>query len=85
MIQTQDSHPELWETPLMRFGLVHALQRSVWQQLQLRLAQLSSVVQPFSPLSVEEKKQSASTNAGKNVTRSKPKIQGQPDGVSPRV
>lgn len=65
VIQTQDSwkhsrvelrYPEFWEIPLISFGLVHALQRSVLQQLQPLLAQLSSVVQPFSPLSVTEKR-----------------------------
>lgn len=56
VIETPDSHPELWEIPIISFGLVHALQKSVWQQVQLLLAQLSSVVQPFSPLSVEEKR-----------------------------
>lgn len=65
VIQTQDSwkhsrvelrYPEFWEIPLISCGLVHALQRSVLQQLQPLLAQLSSVVQPFSPLSVTEKR-----------------------------
>lgn len=36
--------------------LVHSLQKSVWQQFQLNRAQLLSVVQPFSPFPVEEKK-----------------------------
>lgn len=37
-------------------GWAQALQRSEEQQVQLLLAQLLSVVQPFSPLSAEEKR-----------------------------
>lgn len=45
------------KSPIMiLLWLVHALQKSVWQQFQPDRAQLSSVVQPFSPVSVEEKR-----------------------------